>query len=97
MPNTENSIEADVKTIGEILTKLKYDIDVFQREYRWEEKQIVQLLADLESKFFLEYDEKHARKDVQNYSRYYMGSIIINLKNDKRLIIDGQQRLHDLD
>ena len=93
MSSVVNTVKADAKTVREILDKVKYDIDVFQREYEWEEEQITQLLSDLESKFLSEYDEGHERKDVQNYSRYYLGSIIINLKDGKRSIIDGQQRL----
>ena len=93
MSNTVNVVESDAKTVREILDKVKYSIDVFQREYKWERKQIEQLLSDLESKFLSEYDERHERKEVQNYSRYYLGSIIISFKDGKRSIIDGQQRL----
>ena len=93
MSNEVNTVNADAKTIRATLDKVKYDIDVFQREYKWERKQIEQLLSDLESKFLSEYDESHKRIEVQNYSRYYLGSIIISLKDGKRSIIDGQQRL----
>lgn len=95
MTNIE-AVKADAKTVREILDKNKYEIDVFQREYAWGRKQIEQLLADLESKFQADYDESHERKDVQKYSRYYLGSIIISLKDNKRSIIDGQQRLTSL-
>lgn len=88
-----DAVKADAKTVREILDKNKYEIDVFQREYAWERKQIEQLLADLEFKFLSHYDESHERKDVQNYPKYYLGSIIISLKDNKRSIIDGQQRL----
>lgn len=88
-----DAVKADAKTVREVLDKNKYEIDVFQREYAWEKKQIAQLLADLESKFLSDYEESHERKDVQNYSKYYLGSIIISLKDNKRSIIDGQQRL----
>ena len=90
---TVDAVKADAKTVREILDKNKYEIDVFQREYAWERKQIEQLLADLEFKFISDYDESDERKNVQNYSKYYLGSIIISLKDNKRSIIDGQQRL----
>lgn len=90
---TVDAVKADAKTVREILDKNKYEIDVFQREYAWERKQIEQLLADLEFKFLSDYDESDERKNVQNYSKYYLGSIIISLKDNKRSIIDGQQRL----
>ena len=92
MSDKTNTIESRVRTIQDIFQQ-KYDIDVFQREYKWERKQIEQLLSDLESKFLSEYEEQHERPEVQNYSRYYMGSIIISNKNGKQSIIDGQQRL----
>jgi len=94
--NVVESVKADAKTINEILDKTKYDIDVFQREYRWKREHMEQLLSDLESKFLSNYEESHNRKDVQSYSRYYLGSIIISLKNNKRSIVDGQQRLTSL-
>lgn len=90
---TVDAVKADAKTVREILDKNKYEIDVFQREYAWERKQIEQLIADLESKFLADYDESDERKNVQNYSKYYLGSIIISLKDNKKSIIDGQQRL----
>ena len=93
MSNAADTVTADAKTIRKILHTVKYDIDVFQREYKWERKQIEQLLSDLESKFFSEHSEHHERKEVRNYPPYYLGSIIISRKDGKQLIIDGQQRL----
>lgn len=90
------TIQADARTIRNILDKTKYEIDVFQREYQWERKQTEQLINDLESKFYDSYDESHQRRDVQNYHRYYLDSIITSLKSSGRSIIDGQQRLTSL-
>ncbi|MDG6998874.1 MAG: DUF262 domain-containing protein [Nitrososphaerota archaeon] len=90
---TLEAIKADAKTVREVLDKNKYELDVFQREYKWERKQIEQLLADLETKFFSNYQKAHERKDVQKYSKYFLGPIIISLKEGNRTIIDGQQRL----
>jgi len=90
------TVKATAKSVRQTLDKIKYEIDVFQREFRWERKQIEQLLEDLESKFLNEFDETHERKEIQNYSKYYLGSIIISLKDNKHSIIDGQQRLTSL-
>lgn len=87
------AIKADAKTVSEILDKNKYEIDVFQREYKWQRKHVEQLLADLETKFQSNFSKDDERKDVQRYSKYFLGPIIISLKDDKRTIIDGQQRL----
>ncbi|MCV0366324.1 MAG: DUF262 domain-containing protein [Nitrosopumilus sp.] len=96
MTNTADTIQADARTVSNILDKTKYEIDVFQREYQWGRKQIDQLITDLESKFSENYDKSHPRHMVQSYSRYYLGSIITNLKDSGKSIIDGQQRLTSL-
>lgn len=88
-----NKIEAHDRTVNEVLDKKKYTIDIFQREYKWERKHIEQLLSDLLSRFFVNYDENHTRKQVENYSRYFLGSIVLSQKGAVRFIIDGQQRL----
>jgi uncharacterized protein with ParB-like and HNH nuclease domain len=86
-------IDAHRKTVREVLDKVKYIVDFFQREYRWERKQIEQLIDDLTTKFLNNYGDSHERKDVQDYERYYLGPIVLSLKKDGRSIIDGQQRL----
>lgn len=86
-------INADDKTVREVLDKVKYVIDFFQREYRWGRKQIEQLIDDLTTKFLSNYKEGDERKEIQNYERYYLGPIVLSQKEDKRSIIDGQQRL----
>ncbi len=88
-----NEIRADDKTIRDVLDKVKYIVDFFQREYRWQRKQIEQLIEDFTTKFLTNYNESHERNDVQNYERYYLGPIVLSLKKDGRSIIDGQQRL----
>ena len=93
MSNAADTIKADAKNIRDVLHTQKYDIDVFQREYKWERKQIEQLLSDLESKFLSAYNEQDEREEVEKYPPYYLGSIIVSRKNGKRSIIDGQQRL----
>jgi len=86
-------IDAKRRSVREVLDKEKYVIDFFQREYRWERKQIEQLIDDLTTKFLANYKETHDRKEVQKYSQYYLGPIILSSKKDENSIIDGQQRL----
>ena len=93
MGKTPDLIKAEAKTILDILSTKKYKIDTFQREYKWGRPQIELLLEDLESKFSYEYTLGDKREDVENYAKYYMGSIIISMKDSKRYIVDGQQRL----
>jgi len=42
-----NKIEAKDTTINDLLKNQKFFIDYFQREYRWQEKHIKQLIEDL--------------------------------------------------
>lgn len=89
-------ILGDAKTIGQLLRGNKYSIDYYQREYKWETKQIQELLQDLTGKFLCDFDQSHERQAVANYGHYFLGSIIISNKENKRFIIDGQQRLTSL-
>lgn len=89
-------IDADDKTLKDLLHEQKYTIDFFQREYRWERKHIEQLINDLEIAFSNNYSKNHDRSDVENYNAYYLGPIVISEKDGALSIIDGQQRLTSL-
>jgi uncharacterized protein with ParB-like and HNH nuclease domain len=89
-------IDGRSKTVRELLEKVKYNIDYYQREYKWETRHIADLLEDLEAKFLASYEEGHERQAVQNYPHYFLGSIVISHKDNQNFIIDGQQRLMSL-
>ena len=91
-----NEIRAEDKSVRGTLDKVKYIVDFFQREYRWERKHVEQLIDDLVTKFQANYDESHDRPDVQKYERYYLGPIVLSQKKEGKSIIDGQQRLTTL-
>lgn len=63
-------------------TEIKYSIPLYQRAYAWEEKQILQLIDDI--------------NDVKNSKKYHIGTLIVSKKDNKFEIIDGQQRLTSL-
>jgi len=84
------------KTIRELLKGVKYSIDYYQREYKWHEKQIHELVDDLSDKFLEEYQPTHQRSKVADYPHYFLGSIIISKKDSVGYIVDGQQRLTSL-
>jgi len=84
------------KTVRELLKGVKYSIDYYQREYKWQDKQIRELVEDLSSKFLEEYQPGHARKQVEDYPHYFLGWIIISKKESVGYIVDGQQRLTSL-
>jgi len=89
-------IIGEAKTIRALLKGVKYSIDFYQREYKWQSKQIQELIDDLTNKFLEEFDSGHARKKVAEYPHYFLGSIIISKKDGARYIVDGQQRLTSL-
>lgn len=93
---TDRTVDGVAKTITEVLEKKKYSIDYYQREYKWESKQLAELVADLTRKFLELYEPGHARKDVAAYPGYYLGSIIVSQKGSQPFIVDGQQRLTSL-
>lgn len=91
MLNTK--IDAAAITLAEMLDGKKFTIDDFQREYKWEQKHISQLIEDLYTAFFNNYKVGHSREDVETYNVYYMGPVVLSSKDAKLSIIDGQQRL----
>ncbi|MDN6425424.1 MAG: DUF262 domain-containing protein, partial [Bifidobacterium crudilactis] len=96
MSELDRSIDGVAKTVAEVLEKKKYSIDYYQREYKWEAKQMAELVSDLTAKFLSLHDPDHARRDVAKYPGYYLGSIIISQKGSQPFIVDGQQRLTSL-
>ncbi len=84
------------QTVRELLKGVKYSIDYYQREYKWQDKQIRELVDDLTGKFLEEYDPSHARTKIADYPHYFLGSIIISKKESASYIVDGQQRLTSL-
>ncbi len=89
-------IQGDAKTVRELLQGAKYHIDYYQREYKWEGKQVYELIDDLSARFLQDYDDTHSREAVANYGHYFLGSIIISRKEKLDYIVDGQQRLTTL-
>ena len=96
MSRLENKIEANNRSILEVLDNKKYTVDYYQREYSWEQTHIEQLVTDLCNAFLDNYAPEHQRPDVADYNSYYLGPFVLSEKSGKRSIIDGQQRLTSL-
>ncbi len=69
-----SEILGKAKTVRELLKGVKYSIDYYQREYRWGQKQVLELLNDLTTKFLEQYDPEKIpaitpgiTKALQNY------------------------------
>ena len=61
--------------------EITYVIPLYQRAYSWKEKEINQLIDDI--------------CDCED-ENYFLGSLIVDKKNNKFEVIDGQQRLTTL-
>ena len=89
-------IDGKGRTVRELLAGRKYSIDYYQREYKWQTKQVTELIDDLSAKFLESYEPGHERAAVADYGHYFVGSIIVSDKDGQKFIIDGQQRLTTL-
>jgi Protein of unknown function DUF262/Protein of unknown function (DUF1524) len=89
-------IDGKGRTVRELLAGRKYLIDYYQREYKWQQKQVAELIEDLSGKFLESHEEGNERGAVADYGHYFLGSIIISDKDGQKFIIDGQQRLTTL-
>lgn len=89
-------IDGKARTVRELLTGRKYSIDYYQREYKWQQKQVAELIEDLTAKFLEIHEDGNERSAVADYSHYFLGSVIISDKEGQKYIIDGQQRLTTL-
>ena len=72
-PTVEKTIFSD--------TSISYVIPLYQRAFAWEDKEIVQLIDDIN-----DFDNK-------NGSSYYLGAVIVSREENRYEVIDGQQRL----
>lgn len=89
-------IDAKPKTLNLLLNNSRFSIDDYQREYKWTTKQVEELVNDLSSRFMEEWQESHERKAVQRYGGYFLGSVVLSHKDERSLIVDGQQRITTL-
>ncbi len=87
------TIDGKARTISEILKGKRYGIDYYQREYRWQKKQVKELIDDLTEQFLQSYRPGNPRSAVANYGNYFLGSIILSERDGRQFIVDGQQRL----
>lgn len=81
-----SSLVTELHIIGEnnniFDTEMEYIIPLYQRAYAWEDKQLTQLVEDIE--------------DVAEDANYYIGSLIVSEQNGRYEVVDGQQRLTSL-
>ncbi len=90
------TINARTKSVRQLLSNVKYNIDFYQREYAWERRHVQELIDDLAGRFLAAYDVRHERSAVQHYQHYFLGTIVTCSDRGQNFIIDGQQRLTTL-
>lgn len=91
-----STITPHYRTVQQLLQSQKFAIDEFQREYKWEKKQVDELLDDLQGKFSSSFKHGEGPAAVANYDEYFLGSIIVSKRDGKNYLIDGQQRVTSL-
>lgn len=89
-------IDGKEKSLSDLLSFKKYTIHYYQREYRWGEKQIKDLIEDLTGEFLDYYEPGHTIDMVHTYGHYFLGSIVVSTGDNANAVIDGQQRLTSL-
>ncbi|WP_328812286.1 DUF262 domain-containing protein [Rhodococcus sp. NBC_00297] len=87
-----SSITPHYRTITQLLQNRSFSIDEYQREYKWDKKNVEELISDLQTKFSQDYQPGHLPKNASEYSDYFLGSIIVTRRADKSYLVDGQQR-----
>ena len=91
-----NAITPHYRTVQQLLQSQSFSIDEYQREYKWETKNVDELIVDLVDKFRAGYRDGDPTSAVANYDEYFLGSIIVSRRNGKNYLIDGQQRVTSL-
>ena len=89
-------VSTDRRSVQQCLEQ-RYALPTYQRDYKWESKHLRELLEDVQDIFFSEFDSSHARTQVSDYEKYFLGTIItIPADEGRRAIVDGQQRITTL-
>lgn len=91
-----SSITPHYRTIKELLQTRSFAIDEYQREYKWGQPNIEELVTDLLAKFSAYYRAGDSPKAASEYGDYFLGSIIVTQRGTKSYLVDGQQRVTSL-
>ena len=90
---TQKTVDSKAYPLKELFLD-KFDVDFYQREYGRQRKQLEDLINDLSTEFLKNWTKGDIPDKVRNYDPYFMGEIVLSLKDGERsAIIDGQQRI----
>lgn len=98
-------LKAYDRKISQIFNNIEYDVDFYQREYKWSDennqsyKPVSSLLGDLFYRFDLEKYNPNQNITAENIDKlewYYLNTYMTNEIKGKKYLVDGQQRLTTL-
>src|ERR1019366_3679218 len=75
----ENQLQTSVVSVGQLLQYRQLAIPVYQRPYKWTQKNVMQLIKDVYT--------------FRTKSAYRFGTIVIHDDGKRLNIVDGQQRI----
>ena len=91
------------RKISQIFNNIQYDVDFYQRDYKWNDdlfyKPVSSLLKDIFYRFDLEKynpNQKITQESTDKLEWYYLNSFMTNNIKGRKYIVDGQQRLTTL-
>jgi uncharacterized protein with ParB-like and HNH nuclease domain len=85
-------IGGEAKTIRELLSGQRYEIDYYQREYRWQRKQVQELIDDLGEQFSNTISPTNSAR-LFKLRPLFPGFGDLSKRDGSTFIVDGQQRL----
>ena len=90
--NQENKYLKEL-SIEKLFRSGNYIVPIYQRNYAWSEKEITQLIDDIND--YCKENKKNKDKK-ENEKNYYIGTLVVYKKYNIYEVIDGQQRLTTL-
>ncbi len=94
-------IQPDKQNLDQTFSTTVYEIDFYQRDYKWTAEPVKRLLEDV----FYQFDEAYAthaslepnRENINaRYPWYYLNTYVTNPVGGRVFVVDGQQRLTTL-
>src|ERR1017187_8477145 len=86
------------QNIDQLFSNTNYQIDFYQREYKWDADVVRRLIEDIFYHFEQSYEQyssldASAQNITEKYPWYYLNTYITNRTNGRIFVVDGQQRL----
>ncbi len=91
----------DKQNLNSVFGNIRFNIDFYQRDYKWTDAPVIRLLDDIFFKFNQTY-KKYSNLTAMSqniedkYPWYYLNTYVTNKVDGKVFIVDGQQRLTTL-